>query len=146
MKVTFLFLVLLSQVAVGQITISPLNNEFGKKAKGEFSLRNESYAPLSVSIEIASADFANGQLAMAALKSTVHARLSEYSAKIPSHQTRTIAYSISCDVMPCSVVFLSTVVVGHTNEGMAIALRLGHVVYVCEQAKNCRTSFVKDRK
>jgi hypothetical protein len=34
--------------------------------------------------------------------------------------------------------FFADLSVGHTDSGLAVVIRLPHVVYQCESAKNCR--------
>jgi hypothetical protein len=143
-KTIFAAIILLAATAgSAQVTISPLNAEFGKKAKGEFSLTNGAFSPLAVTFELASVDIHDGKFGLTDLQPTTHIKLSEYSARIPAKQTHTVGYSITCDAYPCGVVILSTIVTGHTDEGLAVATRLGTVVYVCSSAKHCRDSILK---
>jgi hypothetical protein len=144
--ILILTLAALTTAATAQVTLSPLNAEFGKKAKGEFNLTNGTFAPLSVTFELQSVELSSGKFAMVDLKPTTHVKLSEYSARIPAKQTRTIAYTVTCDVMPCGVVILSTMATGHTNEGIAMATRMGTIAYVCDKQKGCRDWFLAQNK
>ncbi len=137
---------MLSIFAIGQVTLSPPRAQYGKKAKGEFTLTNESFQPLSISLEAMSAAVKDGDFTVSPMGSDQHLKLSEYSAKIGAKQTHTFAYDLRCNTLPCAAVIFSSVAVGHTDNGMGINGRVGHVIYVCQKEKNCREEFLKSLK
>lgn len=146
MKLKTLFAIIflsLATLATAQVTISPLNAEFGKKARSQFQLTNGGFTPLSVNVEVVSVVIRNGQAIVATgLDSTTHVKVSQYSAKIPAKQVHTFFYTMTCDAYPCSAILFADVAQGHTDSGEAVVLRLGEIVYACEKQKNCRNSII----
>lgn len=133
--------VLFSTAAFGQLTISPLNSEHGKKARGEFTITNGTFSAIPVTIEPLSVVVHDGKFELAELSSSVHLKLSEFSTRIPAKQNHVFGYSATCDTYPCSFALFATFATGgHTDTGVAVAVRLGTVIYACEKERGCRQS------
>lgn len=145
MRRLVLVLVLIAGSCAAQ-TLSPLNAEFGKKIHGQFSLTNDSFSPMNVTVEVMSMALAHNQLAPVPLIASTHIRLSDWSARIPAKQTHVFYYDGVCDVHPCVFIILSTMMVGHTNTGVAVAAHLGTVAYSCSVARDCRKSILDQLK
>lgn len=129
--------------AAQSVTISPLNSEHGRKARGEFSLTNNDFAPVTITLDALSMEWTNGEYKIIELRPDVHVKLSEYSARIPAKQVHSFGYQITCDTMPCSVLISTTFITAHTDAGVAVAARLGTVAYICDKEKGCRTTAQK---
>jgi hypothetical protein len=125
-------------LAVGQ-TVSPVIVECGKKCRGEFSITNNGLTPLAVSVEARSFSLdALGHATNRPLDPGVDLKLEEGSARISPKGTHTFGYQLKCSVRPCSVALVSSMVVGHTAEGILVRVQLAHTVYACEKQKDCR--------
>ena len=127
----------------GAQTISPLAQEYGKRAAGTFLLTNNTVVPLAVTIEARSFSVDKVGKHLRPLDSTAHVQLSETSARLAPKETHEVDYKIRCDVYPCLVTFLAGMTVGHTqasgnNPVFQVRLILEHVVYLCEKSKGCR--------
>jgi hypothetical protein len=120
-------------------TVSPIIVECSKKCRGEFSITNNGLTPLAVTLEARSFSLDTlGHATNRALDSGVDLRLEEGSARISPKGTHTFAYQLKCAVPPCSVALLSSMVVGHTPEGILVRVQLAHTIYACEKQKDCR--------
>lgn len=142
--VAILYLGLVTCAAVGQ-TVSPLVAEGGKgKAKGEFTVTNNSVQPLIVSITAMSFKLkADGSSLYYPLENTVGLKMGETSSRIGARQSRTFSYEIQCfSEQPCLVAFLPRMVaLQHTAAGVQVGVVIPHSVYLCpgqEKAKGCR--------
>lgn len=125
--------------------ISPLVEEYSKKARGTFLLTNNTVQPLAVTIEARSFSVDKAGKHLRPLDSTTHLQLSETSTRLAPKETHEVNYKIRCDAYPCLVTFLSGMVVGHTKGDkdhpvFQVRLILEHVVYMCEKQKGCRAS------
>ena len=126
-------------LAVSAQTVSPIIVECGKKCRGEFSITNNGLTPLAVSVEARSFSLDTlGHATNRPLDPSVDLKLEEGSARISPKGTHTFAYQLKCSVPPCSVALLSSMVVGHTAEGILVRVQLAHTVYACEKQKDCR--------
>jgi hypothetical protein len=146
MKKFILFIALTCSLGMSAQTISPLNSEHGKKAKGEFYLTNNGFTPLAVTVEVKGLSVRDGRVTIGDLPATTHVKMSEWSARIPAKATWTFWYDAKCDTLPCATVIFTSMMSGHTDSGVAIASHLGTVVYACEKPKGCRASILKDVK
>jgi hypothetical protein len=99
-------------LAVSAQTVSPIIVECGMKCRGEFSITNNGLTALAVTVEARS-----------------------FSLDTLGHA---FGYQLKCSVPPCSVALLSSMVVGHTAEGLLVRVQLAHTVYICEKQKDCR--------
>jgi len=143
--ITPVIILILSALASAQ-TISPLNSEHNrKKVRGEFSLTNDGFAPLAVTLEPMSLTFVDGKPVVSDLAPTARVKLSEYSASIGVKQIRTFMVNASCDD-DCAFIVFATMMTGHTNTGVAIATHVGSTFYACQRAKGCRASFLAQLK
>src|SRR5579862_7567697 len=137
---------LLSQVlffglGISAQTVSPLIVECGKKCRGEFSITNNGLTPLAVTVEARSFSLDTlGRATNRPLDPGVDLKLEEGSARVAPKGTHIFAYQLRCSAPPCSVALLSSMVVGHTAQGVLVRVQLAHTVYACEKQKNCRKS------
>jgi len=136
MRFTILFLMFATTVAAQ--SMSPVITECGKKCSDEFTVTNNGLKPLKAVVTAYSFDPKVGSRATRPLDPTVHVRLKDMATVIPIKGSHIFAYKIACDKYPCLVNFFADLSVGHTDSGLAVVIRLPHVVYQCESAKNCR--------
>src|ERR1700730_16807682 len=130
---------LLFGLTVSAQTVSPIIVECGKKCRGEFSITNNGLTPLAVTVEARS--FSLGTVADGThdpLDAAVDLKLEEGSARIAPRGVHTFTYQLNCASPSCPVVLLSSMVVGHTAEGILVRVQLAHTIYACEKQKNCR--------
>jgi hypothetical protein len=122
-------------------TVSPVIVECGKKCKGAFSVSNNGLTPLAVTVEARSFSMdTQGHATYRTLDAAADLKLDEGSARIAPKGTHTFSYQLKCSVVPCSVTLLSSMVVGHTADGIWVRVQLPHTVYACEKQKDCRQS------
>ena len=146
MKLAIMVLLLTAAGSASAQTLSPIVQEYGKKANGSFLLQNNTVQPLAVTIEAYSFSVDAKGKHVRPLDSTVEVKLSETSARLGPKETHEIDYAIRCQSFPCLVEFLNGMVVGHTQGDkdhpvFQVRLVLEHVVYVCEKRqKSCRAS------
>ena len=142
---TLISVLLLSALAYGQgVTLSPLNFEAGKRARGEFSITNGGFSPLPVTFEPMFIDLSTGKPELKDIPANVHIKLSSYSARIAAKQEYRIGFDLRCDDLPCTVIVFSTFGNGHINAGAgetaAVSAKMGFVIYSCQKEKGCRAS------
>ena len=138
---------LLSSAMLSAQTISPVVSEYGgKKASGSFTVTNNALVPLTVVVEPPqSLSFINGKPHLGALDPTVHLTLEEMSAKVGAKQSHEFSYKLECDTQPCAVTIYTTITGPHTASGLAVAIHLPHVSYLCDKSKGCRSSMVNGK-
>ena len=125
--------------SVSAQTVSPIIVECGKKCRGEFSITNNGLTALAVSVEARSFSLdALGHTTNRPLDPGVDLKLEEGSTRISPKDTHAFAYQLKCAAPPCSVALLSSMVVGHTTEGILVRVQLAHTIYACEKQKDCR--------
>jgi hypothetical protein len=134
---------ILTAVTAAAQTVSPLNAEYGKKVRGEFSLANDSFAVLPVTLEPMSLNIVDGKPVVTPLAPTTHIKLSEYSARIGAKQVHSFAVDAKCDTYPCAFIVFATMVTGHLDNGVVIATHVGSTFYSCDKQKGCRKSFLR---
>lgn len=147
MKIKILILIAaLASPALFAQTISPVIVECGRKCSGQFTVTNNGIEPLAVVVEpfSFSLDKESGNSLFRPLDKTVEVELNDMSAKIGPRSDHTFDYKMKCGAPPCLVTLATSMVVGHTQEGMAIRVVLPHVVYQCDKAKACRANARKD--
>jgi hypothetical protein len=128
-------------LSVSAQTVSPVIVECGKKCNGAFSVTNNGLTPLAVTVEARSFSMdTQGHATYRTLDAAADLKLDEGSARIAPKGTHTFSYQLKCSAVPCSVTLLSSMVVGHTTDGIWVRLQLPHTVYACEKQKNCRKS------
>ncbi|MGH9505058.1 MAG: hypothetical protein ACRD20_19565 [Terriglobales bacterium] len=145
MKNRFLILMFLFAVPAFAQSVSPVVSEYGKKARGEFSVTNVGILPMSTTVESYSFSInpVTGQSVYRPLDPGVEVELSEGSARISPKEEHAFLYSVKCANLPCAVSFLTGSIVGRTTEGFALRLILNHNVYLCQKANGCRASVRK---
>jgi uncharacterized protein (UPF0212 family) len=126
-------------LAVSAQTVSPIIVECGMKCRGEFSITNNGLTALAVTVEARSFSLDSlGHATNRPLDAGVDLKLEEGSARISPKGTHTFGYQLKCSAPSCSVALLSSMVVGHTAEGMLVRVQLAHTVYSCEKQRDCR--------
>jgi hypothetical protein len=133
--------ILFSGLSVSAQTVSPVIVECGKKCNGAFSVTNNGLTPLAVTVEARSFSLnIEGHATYRTLDASANLKLDEGSARIAPKGTHTFSYELKCFAAPCSVTLLSSMVVGHTADGIWVRVQLPHTVYACEKQKDCRKS------
>jgi uncharacterized protein (UPF0212 family) len=128
-------------LSVAAQTVSPVIVECGKKCNGAFSVTNNGLTPLAVTVEARSFSMdTQGHATYRTLDEAADLKLDEGSARIAPKGTHTFSYQLKCSAVPCSVTLLSSMVVGHTADGIWVRVQLPHTVYACEKQKDCRKS------
>jgi hypothetical protein len=136
---SLLFLQFLFGITVSAQTVSPMIVECSNKCNGEFSITNNGLTPLAVMIEARSFGLdILGRATNRPLDAAVDLKLEEGSARISPKGTHTFGYQLKCATPTCSVVLLSSMVLGHTAEGILVRIQLAHTIYTCDKQKNCR--------
>jgi|ERR1700722_2909491 hypothetical protein len=126
-------------LVVSAQTVSPIIVECGKKCRGEFSITNNGLTALAVTVEARSFSLDTlGHATNRPLDPSVELKLEEGSARISPKGTHIFGYQLKCSAPPCSVTILSSMVAGHTAEGILVRVQVAHTIYVCEKQKNCR--------
>jgi hypothetical protein len=143
MKRLVLMVLLTASPLFAQVTLTPVTSECGKNCSGQFMVTDNGLAPTVLTINLQSLTVANGRPVFAPLPSTAHVELSEMSARVGGKQSHMFAYKVHCDVMPCVVAMWMTAMSGHTDSGLAMALHIPHIAYVCEKQKNCRLNTLR---
>ena len=117
--------------------ISPAISECRTHCRGEMTLTNNQVVPLAVYIEPQSVTAGDvGRIFYKHLDPNVIVRLSSTSARLSPHQAYIVDYEIICQ-SDCVVNFSATFTGLHSN-GLAVALHVGNIVYLCDKQKDCR--------
>src|SRR4029077_3930757 len=129
----FLFAIILGVASFASAqTVGPLYSECGKKCSGSFQVTNNGLNPMTVTIEYHGFKMrpgADGQVAYDTVENNADVQLSSTSARLSPQQTYTFDYKVRCHEVPCTVGIAAGMIIGHTDEGMAIKLVMGHIVY-----------------
>lgn len=141
-KVIAILVVVWAACAAAQ-TVSPVVMEYGKKANGSFTMKNNGLQAQIVTIQVMSFSVGASAPALRLLDAGVHVDLSEMSARVQPGQDHEFTYRITCDAYPCPVMFLAGITNGRTTDGVAVRLVLSHAAYVCQRAKNCRADMLR---
>jgi hypothetical protein len=142
MKRALAILLMWAACAAAQ-TVSPVVMEYGKKANGSFTMKNNGLQAQIVTVQVMSFSVGASAPALRPLDAGVNVDLSEMSARVQPGQDHEFTYRITCDVYPCPVMFLVGITNGHTADGIAVRLVLSHAAYVCERVKNCRADMLR---
>lgn len=135
------FLILLIATACFGQTVSPVLVEGkGPHVKGEITVTNNQLIPMGLILEAQSVVVVSGQTFYQHLDPSINVKLGAMSARLSPKQSYVVPYEITCAAMPCVVNIGATFTGLHTKDGLAIALHLPHVVYVCQKARGCRDS------
>jgi len=128
-------------------TISPVVSEYGgKKVSGSFTVTNNGLVPLTAVVERPQTlAFENGQPRLGPLAATTHLELGEMSARVGAKQSHSFSYRLACDAQPCAVTIYTTITGPHAASGLAVAIHLPHVAYLCHKSKGCRSSVVNGK-
>jgi hypothetical protein len=140
-KLIAILVVVWAACAAGQ-TVSPVVSEYGKKANGTFTVRNNGLQAQIVTVQAMSFSVGTNAPALRPLDAGAHVDLSEMSARVQPGQDHEFTYRITCDAYPCPVMFLVGIT-NHTADGFAVRLVLSHAAYVCQRAKNCRADMLR---
>ncbi len=128
-------------------TISPLIVEGtvkpGETAQGSFSVQNDGVIPLNVTLEMKSFSVdRNGSPIFRSLDPSIHVKLSEMSGRVGPKASREFSYKIKCDLLPCNLSIYASMVVGHTDQGVAVRVLLPHTIYITDKNNPLRKADV----
>jgi len=129
-----------SPAALSQ-TISPVIVEYhtkpGSKARGSFDVRNNGLSPFNVVLEPMSFSVdREGRPEYRKLDSSVRLRCSAMSFRVAPHQVFTVYYEADAGQLPAWFTVYVTIAVGKVNqEGVQMALRLPHTIYLLSKKK-----------
>lgn len=141
----FLILLFLATTVKAQ-TISPVINEFGKKASGEFTVTNNGLQPLAVAVRAFSFTVVDGKSIFRPLDAGVTVSINTTSTRLGPKQSFTFDYDVRCASLPCAITIDVSLTGLHTITGLAVALHLPEVIYLCDKAKGCRDRIRKARE
>jgi len=122
-------------------TISPVIVEYqtkpGSKARGSFDVKNNGLLPFSVVLEPMSFSVdGDGQPRYRKLDPNVRLRCSTTSFRVAPNQTYTVYYEADTEQLPAWFTVYVTIAVGKVNqEGIQMALRLPHTIYLLSNKK-----------
>lgn len=122
-------------------TLGPTFSECGKRCSGSFQVTNNGLTPMTVTVEPHGFKMEQGTADKATFTpadNNADVQLSTTSARLSPKQTYTFDYKIRCHELPCQVGLAAGMMIGHTDEGLAVKLVMGHIVYSCEKARDCR--------
>jgi|HubBroStandDraft_6_1064221.scaffolds.fasta_scaffold591103_1 hypothetical protein len=150
---SLLVLLSLSLCASGAMaqTVSPVITELASKGTkpvtGSFTITNPGLVSITAVVEQPqSMTFTNGKPLFQPLDSGTTLELSQQSARIGARQSAQFWYKLTCRTKPCALTVYATITGAHVSNGMAIAIHLPHIIYVCEKQKNCRANIIKGEK
>jgi hypothetical protein len=119
--------------------VSPVIVECGKHCNGEFTVSNPTISPVTVTVEAYSfALGADGKSILRPLDADADLQLDEMAARVGPQGAHTFGYKLRCTRTPCLVTVYVAMVVGHTNDGMAVRVLLPHVIYADAKQKGAR--------
>lgn len=127
-------------------SMSPLQNECGKRCAGLFTVTNNTISPMTVTVDPYMISVgADKRPEFHTVNGSAEVSLSSTSARLSPKQAYTFDYKVRCVSLPCSVGFAAGMMQGHTNTGIAIRLVLMSFVYQCDKAKDCRVNILRSQ-
>jgi hypothetical protein len=140
----FLLLLLYPSAALQAQSISPVIVEYQGKARGSFELKNDTLFPFSVVLEPLSFSVdADGNPRYRRLDPEIRVRCSATSFRIPPKQSYTVYYEANAEQLPTWFTIYATIASGTVSQqGVRVALRLPHTVYLLPKKKFDRGSVV----
>lgn len=145
--VLFQFLALFFSSFAQAQSISPIGQEFKRRAKGSFSVSNKSLRPMRVVFEpVSFVNSREGQQTVMPLDSAnIHLKLSQMSLSIPAQQTYQVDFEAECQHLPCAFAVFAKFSAGHTTSGIAVSINLPESFWICaDKAKGCREEIRRD--
>jgi hypothetical protein len=143
MKKLLLFLILAP--AIHAQTISPVISEGkGPRVRGEFQVTNNQLVPMAVVVQPYSMTVGtDGKPIYRPVDPGVDIKLDSNSARLSPKQSYAFGFEIKCAALPCTINFDAVLTGLHTKDGLAIALHMPSVFYLCQKQKGCRAGVRK---
>ena len=117
-------------------TVRPVIVEYRTAAHGKFELVNNSYKPLSVSIQPCSFSInEDGVGLFRPLESNIHVKLSEMSFRLAPQQTRWVFYDATADKLPAWFAIYSSLSGQPNAQGIVVQVDLPHTVYLFQKQR-----------
>ena len=117
-------------------TISPVIQEYQQKADSRFQIYNDADVPLTVTLEPFSFTVdSNGSPAFRKLDSGINIQLSATSFRIQPRQTFYVFYKATAEALPAWFCIYATVTGPTAPNGLKLAFKLPHTVYLLDKKK-----------
>jgi hypothetical protein len=115
-------------------TISPVIQEYQQKADSRFQIYNDVEIPLTVTLEPYSFSVdSNGSPTFRPLDSGINVQLSATSFRIQPKQTFYVFYKATAEKLPAWFCIYATVTGPTAQNGLKLAFRLPHTVYLLDK-------------
>jgi hypothetical protein len=127
-------------------TLGPIISEYSGKARGEFTVQNNSLTPVTVVLDPKSFSVTpDGKPLYRALDSSIKVKLDSMTARLGARQQHVFSYEIKCEQAPCWLTVYAAISGPHANAGIQTRILLPHTVYVCQRGqKACRSHVRRD--
>jgi hypothetical protein len=117
-------------------TISPVIQEYQQKADSRFQIYNDADVPLTVTLEPYSFTVdTNGSPTFRKLDSGISIQMSTTSFRIQPRQTYYVFYKARAEALPAWFCIYATVTGPSTPNGLKLAFKLPHTVYLLDNKK-----------
>jgi len=138
--------VLLLVVSSRAQSISPVIVEYREKARGSFTLSNDTVYPLDVVLEAFSFSVdERGQPLYRPLDHGIQVRFSETSFRLGPRQNHVVFYEATAEVLPAWFTIYATVAKTGSHTPFRVAYQLPHTVYLLSKRNLERTALVVRR-
>jgi hypothetical protein len=115
-------------------TISPVIQEYQQKADSRFQIFNDADVPLAVTLEPYSFTVdSNGSPTFRKLDDGIHIQLSATSFRIQPRQTYYVFYKATAEALPAWFCIYATVTGPSAPNGLKLAFKLPHTVYLLDK-------------
>lgn len=112
-------------------TISPVIQEYPQKADNRFQVYNDADVPLTVMLEPFSFSVdSNGTATFRKLDPGIHLQLSATSFRVQPKQTFYVFYKATAEILPSWFCIYATFTGATTSNGLKLAFKLPHTVYL----------------
>jgi hypothetical protein len=112
-------------------TISPVIQEYQQKANSRFQIYNDADVPLTVTLEPFSFSVdSKGFATFRKLDPGIHVQLSSTSFRLQPKQTYYVFYKASAEILPGWFCIYATFTGATTADGLKLAFKLPHTVYL----------------
>jgi hypothetical protein len=115
-------------------TISPVIQEYPQKADNRFQVYNDSNVPLTVTLEPFSFSVdSKGVATFRKLDPGIHVQLSTTSFRVQPRQTYYVFYKATAEILPSWFCIYATFTGASTANGLKLAFKLPHTVYLLDK-------------
>jgi hypothetical protein len=112
-------------------TISPVIQEYQQKADSRFQVYNDADVPLTVTLEPFSFSVdAKGTATFRKLDPSIHVQFSSTSFRLQPKQTYYVFYKATAEILPGWFCIYATFTGATTSDGLKLAFKLPHTVYL----------------